>query len=193
MSRCGRSGLRYCESGLCRLAKAELLTQRVERCLGIPLQDMHQLHTSSTSPEFTQIRHPDAQQDNVSGPDLGQQRMTLYHLTSFYDISRPTKTPGRCPHVHGMLTRIAGVADTDHVYPRPVDPAHIGLLQRRGVCITHGPVSWEGKSVHCFISIFVCITIAISWTACLKRAVVPDSPGARMRRAVITTYSSSDT
>lgn len=28
-----------------------------------------------------------------------------------------------------MLTRIAGVADNDHVYRRPVDPAHIGLLQ----------------------------------------------------------------
>jgi len=82
-----------------------------------------------------------------------------------------------------MLTRIAGVADIDHVYRRPDDPAHVGLLQQGGVCITHDPNFGE-KSAHYFISIFVCITIAISWTACLKRAVVSNRPGARKCIAV---------
>jgi len=51
-----------------------------------------------------------------------------------------------------MLTRIAGVADIDHVYRRPDDPAHVGLLQQGGACITHDPASWEEKRAHCFYS-----------------------------------------
>lgn len=92
-----------------------------------------------------------------------------------------------------MLTRIVIVVDVDHFYRWPVDPVHIGSLQRGGVCIIHDPASWEEKSARCFISIFVCVTIAISWTTCLKRAVVLKRPGSRMRRAVITTCLSSDT
>jgi hypothetical protein len=96
----------------------------------------HASATSSTGREVTQTRHLGARQDNISGPDLGQQSMTLCRLTLF---TRSPDQPENRADVR-VFIRIAGVADIDHVYRRPADPAHVGLLQQGGVCITHDPV-----------------------------------------------------
>jgi hypothetical protein len=68
-----------------------------------------------------------------------------------------------------VCIRITGVADIDHLYRRPADPAHIGVLHWGGVCINPRP-SLMGlrECVHChrsYIYYIVCFRIAISWTA----------------------------
>ena len=98
-------------------------------------QNMHQLHHGRVErlPKPGIWAHDE---DNISGPDLGQQSMTLCRLTLF---TRSPDQPENRADVR-VLIRIAGVADIDHVYRRPADPAHVCLLQQGGVCIFHDPV-----------------------------------------------------